>query len=578
MKSNVYILGLNCAYHESSVCIIKNGEIIAFIEEERLNRVKHAKRSLVDNADELPLASITYCLEKAKITYADINQIAYNLDAENRLEHAVNVDSNHKIHPNSWGTESGEKLFYQKNLNVISKLSDLFGKNVTDIFNVVKHHVAHAAGAFYSSGFDSSAILIIDGIAEHYSTWLGMGDGTKIKSYYEIDYPNSLGFVWEKVSEFLGFSEYDAEKVMGLASYGNYKNELSGMTKLIDTSENGNFRVNNDMLLLRTGDFSQLEILFGVPKRNKGEELTLKHQDIAAALQHITEEIVLHLAHKLKELSSSSNLCLAGGTALNVVSNAKLVESNLFKNIYIQPEANDAGGAIGAAFYVYANILKLGRPKAVNHAYLGPDFSNEYILSVLQKHPELEFSFQKNITKETAKLLTAGNLIGWFQGEMEAGPRALGHRSLIADPRRSDVMDLINKKVKLREYFRPLAPSVLEEYVFDWFNILKPIPSPAYYMLLAVNVKNDKKSLIPAVVHVDGTSRIHVVNKKFSPEYWKLINEFYKLTKVPLILNTSLNIQEPIVCSPEDAINTFLRSDIDYLVLESYLCQKKKQL
>ncbi len=573
MKTN-YILGVNCTYHESSACILKDGNLIAYSEEERINRIKHAKPSLIDNADELPVGSIEYCLEKAGINYKDINYITCNFDPKDRLEHAVGMDSGHKIHENSWGTEEGEKMFFEVNLNIIKKLSDLFERDISGIFNSVKHHYAHAAGAYYSSGFNSSAILVIDGIAEHNSTWLGIGKGTDIKNYYEIDYPNSIGFLWEKMSEFLGFSEYDAEKVMGLASYGNYENELNSMKELVYITEEGQFKVNNDILLFRTGDFSGLEKNFCVSSRKKGEELTSKHQDIAAAMQHMTEQIIISLAKKLKELSGEENLCLAGGTAFNVVSNTKLIQENIFKNVYIQPEANDAGGSIGSAFYFYANVLKLGKPKSVDHAYLGPKYSNEYILSVLNKNPELNFEFIEDIGKKTAKLLTEGNLIGWFQGEMEAGPRALGHRSLIGDPRRTDIMDLINKKVKLREYFRPVAPSVLKEYVFDWFNLPNPIPNPAYYMLMAIKAKEEKKSLIPAVVHVDGTSRIQVVDNSVSPEYWNLINEFYQLTGVPMILNTSLNIQEPIVRSPEDAIKTFLKSNIDYLVLENYLCKK----
>ena len=581
-RKDTYILGLNCAYHESSACIIKNGKLIAFIEEERLNRKKHAKPANPDNADDIPVSSIKYCLESAKISFDDISAIAYNFEPTDRLRQQVNVDgghtiNRHAIHPGGWGTKEGEQAFYESNKRVPGKLSELFGRDIMSIFYNVRHHVAHAAGAYYSSGFPSAAILIIDGIAESKSTWVGLGEGKYIKELYEIDYPNSVGFVWEKMSEYLGFSEYDAEKVMGLAAYGDFNHQLSNMKKVIDITSQGNFRVDNEITLFRTGDFSRLEALFGVAQRKKDELINQEHKDIAAALQHITEEIVLSLAKEAKEITKENRLCLAGGTALNVVSNSKLSTSGLFREIYIQPAANDAGGALGAAFYVYTEILGYGRPTPVKDAYYGPQFSNSQILSILKTHDlTLEYRYVKNITKEAAKLIANEKLIAWFQGKMESGPRALGHRSLIADPRHKEAMDWINSKVKKREYFRPLAPSVMEEYVKNWFETDKNIPDPAKYMLMAFKAKADKKSLIPAVVHVDDTSRLQSVSKKTSPEYWNLINEFRKITGIPLVLNTSLNIQEPIVCSPEDAIKTFLDSKIDYLVLENYLCTKKE--
>jgi carbamoyltransferase len=280
-----YIMGINCAYHESSVCILKDGELVAFIEEERLNRIKHAKPALITNADELPLQSIHYCLNSVGINFSDVDHIAFNFDPKERLDNSVGLDGDHAIHENEWGTPIGEKLFYDKNLNTVAKLSEIFGRDVTDIFHWVKHHVAHGAGTYYSSGFDSAAILIVDGIAEHCSTWVGAAHDTKIEKYYEIDYPNSIGFVWEKMSEFLGFTEYEAEKVMGLASYGNYERELPAMMKLLHADSGGKFVVDNDVLLFRTSDFSQLEKLFGVVKREKEDPLTQKHKDIAGALQ-----------------------------------------------------------------------------------------------------------------------------------------------------------------------------------------------------------------------------------------------------------------------------------------------------
>jgi carbamoyltransferase len=459
---------------------------------------------------------------------------------------------------------------------VVQKLSEFFGRDISQIFHRIKHHIAHAAGTYYSSGFPSAAIMVIDGIGESKSTWIGFGRGKDINQLYEIDYPDSIGFLWEKMSEFLGFSEYDAEKVMGLASYGNAHDALPAMRMVLDTSIAGTFHVNNEIILFRTGDFTKLEQLFGIPRRKKDQPLEQKHKNIAAALQHTTEEVVLNLAKEVKRLTGESRLCMAGGTALNVVANGKLAESELFDDIYIQPASNDAGGALGAAFYVYTNILGYGPPTPITHAYQGPEYSSEQISSVLFKYSDaLEYRYVDNPAIEIAHILADGKLVAWFQGKMEAGPRALGHRSLLADPRHRDAMDWINSKVKKREYFRPLAPSVLEEYAQQWFETGNKIPDPAKYMLLAFKVKTEKKHLIPAVVHVDDTSRIQSVSKKTSPEYWELINEFRKLTEIPMVLNTSLNVQEPIVCTPQDAINTFLDSKIDCLVLEHYICIKK---
>ena len=573
-KQDIYILGLNYVYHESSACLVKNGELVAFIEEERLNRVRHAKPARIDNAGELPLRSIDYCLKEAGITHAQVDYVAQNLLPQDRLEKMQGKDSGHATLPQEWGTLEGEKLFYENNVRSIAELSRRWGRDLTEHFYHVKHHLAHAAGAFYSSDFPSAAILGIDGIAESNSTWVGVGKDTKLENYYEIDYPNSLGFLWEKMSEFLGFSEYDAEKVMGLASYGDYKAELAQMVQLVDSSPKTTFMINNDILLFRTGDFSALEKLFGIKRRQKDETLTKQHQNIAAAMQYVTQEIFVNLAREVKRLSGGERLCMAGGTTLNVVANGCVAQENLFDEIYIQPAANDAGGSLGAAFYLWADILKKGRPAPVPTAYLGPEFSNEQIERVLKNEPRINYQKVTDLTGQAAGFLAEGKLVAWFQGRMEAGPRALGHRSLLADPRRTDMFDLINLKVKKREYFRPLAPSVLAEQADEWFEVPERLPDPTKYMLMTFSVKPEQRDKIPAVVHVDGTSRIHAVHRDASPRYWELISEFNKLTGIPMVLNTSLNIQEPIVCTPEDAIKTFLRSKIDYLCIGDYICQR----
>jgi len=576
MINDQYILGLNCAYHESSVCIIKNGRIISFMQEERLNRIKHAKPANIDNSDVLPLKSINYCLKAANISIKDISHIGYNL---NPAKHKQKNDAH--VHPykpthGDFGTKEGEEIFYKKNLNVEKKMRK-FGFHGK--FYYLNHHDCHAAGAYFSSGYKSAAILVIDGIAEFESTTWYRGSGTSLKKIDSIDFPNSLGFLWEKFSKYLGFSEYDASKVMGLTSYGDPAIYRKKFQELVKIKQDGTFTVDDSIIQFRNEDYSKLEKLFGLKRNKKNirhvDKTNQKYADLGATLQEATEKILLNLIKDIQKKTGLKSLCMAGGVALNCVANAKLIYSNIFEKIYIQPPADDAGGAIGAAFFVSTQILKQKRPKAVKHAYLGPKYSEKEIFSALKKS-DIKCKKVRYIEKETAKLLASGKLVAWFQDRMEVGPRALGHRSILSDPRNKNALDLINEKVKLREPFRPLCPSFLEEQVKKWIDVgkSKDIPDPAYYMLIAFNAKPGKKKLIPAVVHVDNTSRIQVVNKKTSPKYWKLINEFFKLTKVPVVMNTSFNIQEPIVCSPEDAIKTFKRSKIDYLVMGNYLCEK----
>jgi len=594
MKKEKYILGINSVYHESSACILRNGELVAFIEEERLNRRKHAKSALISNADKLPIKSIKYCIEKAGITFDGIDFIGFSIAPKERLIKNWGIENPTFVGEKGWGTKQGEELFYKKTLNVINKLSKLSGRSVRKKFFFIPHHLCHAYSAYFHSGYDSAAIVVIDGIAEFASTWIGYGSGKNIKKLYEVDYPNSLGFFWEKMSEYLGFTEYEAAKVMGLSSYGqsldtSYSEaagSLSGfgkgngkllkMQKIVRKEPDGKFLIDNTILRFRTKDFAALEKFFGVKKRNKGDFISQEHEDIAAAMQLVTEDILVHIAREAKKRTSSENLCLSGGVALNCVSNAKLIEKNIFENIYIEPTCNDAGTAIGAAFYIWCNKLKGARPGPIPHAFLGPNYQDPEILAALEKS-NLEYKKVNEIEATVAKLLSQGKIIAFFQGAMEAGPRALGHRSILADPRNHNIREILNTKVKFRENFRPYCPSVLEKHAKNWFNV-KKLASPTKYMLAAVEAKVDKKDKIPAVVHVDGTSRIQAVNKKDFPQFWKLINEFYKITGVPLVLNTSFNIQEPIVCSPQDAVNTFKKGKIDYLVMNTFLVKRPGEI
>jgi carbamoyltransferase len=566
------ILGINSTYHESSACLLRDGRIVAFAEEERFNRTKHAKPARVDNPDVLPTSAIQFCLNQANIGFADVHYIGHSFHPETRWRKCVGVDQQERLPNHSWGTITGEALFYQKNVNIPNKLSEFAKQNISDRFYFLPHHLCHAASTFLVSPFNHSAILIIDGIAEFASTWLGYGEDNTIHELWDVDYPNSLGFLWEKMSEFLGFTEYDACKVMGLASYGDANKVMDKMNQIIWMTNDGKFKVDNHIMKFRKSDFSALEALFQIPKRSNETHIFAIHENIAAALQEATEKVFIHLASRLQKNANSKNICLAGGVALNCVANGKILPHTSFENIFIQPAANDAGTSIGAACYIWNQMLKKQRCEPLKHSYLGPEYSDETIQKILEGHQLLYQkieSFESNI----AQMISEGCIVAWFDGRMEAGPRALGCRSILGDPRSPIIRDVLNNKVKYREIFRPFCPSVLIDDARDWFEI-EQLDEPAHYMLIAYKVRKEKISLIPAVTHIDQTARIQLVTKETNPRFYKLISEFKRQTQIPILLNTSFNIQEPIVCTPEDAINTFKRSQIDCLVLGNFLVRK----
>jgi len=563
-NSAKYILGINSAYHESSACLIKNGRVVMAIEEERLNRIKHAKPAQIDNPHILPFKSIQLCLDTAGITFKDIDQIGYSFNPERRL---ANRDDSQSYTDGDWGSQSGEELFYQNLKKVTKLLSEFAGEDVSKKFKWLNHHLCHAASTYFVSPYEDAAVLIIDGIGEFESTTMYHGKGNKLQELHSINYPNSLGFLWEKMAEFLGFSEYDACKIMGLASYGHYSYYYNTFKQFIKTGP-GDFSIDNDILQFRLNDFTGLEGLFG-PRRTAGKELEERHTDIAAALQKITEEIVLELAVDLHRRTKSKNLCLAGGVTLNCVCNGVLQEHSPYENIYIQPAAHDAGTAIGAAYMLWNQVLNNPKTYVMDNPYVGPEYSNDEIKTVLDNN-NLKHSYHENIEEVAAQLIAKGYVIGWFQGKAEIGPRALGNRSLLADPRHPYMKDIINIQVKKREVFRPFAPSVLSEKADEWFRIPNR-QSPSNFMLAAYDVLKNKQELIPAVTHVDGTSRVQTVEKTFNSRYHKLIGEFEKLTNIPIVLNTSLNKMEPVACSPEDAVNTMKKAQLYYLVVGNFL-------
>ncbi len=560
------ILGINSTYHEPSACIIKDGKIVVAVEEERFNRIRHGKPANLLNPHQIPEKSIEFCLKAANIEAKDIDYIGYSFVPETRFEKNVGIDK--EFVEGSAGSHSGEETFYYLNKAVPEKLSRLFGYDVTPKFKWITHHLCHASSAFFVSPFQEAAILSVDGIGEYASIWMGKGKDNKIEKLKAIYYPNSLGFLWTKMSRFLGFGEYGQWKVMGLAAYGNPDTYYESLLDFVAFDEKGNFTVDGDILQHRVDKFNKFEELFGYHREAK-DEILERHKDIAAALQKITNEAMLCLSRYLHKVTGSKNLTIAGGVGLNCVTNNYLSENSPFEEIYIQPAANDAGTAIGACYYLWNQVLENKERYLQENVYLGPEYSNSVIESVLSSQ-NIEYAKQKNIQKTVAELLSTGEVVAWFQGRMEFGPRALGNRSILADPRRVDMAHYLNEKIKHREFFRPFAASVLEERTDDWFDIKNSSFSDKF-MLFSRKVKNDKIGAIPAVTHFDNTCRIQTVSQSGNSQYHQLISEFEKLTDVPMLLNTSFNDSEPIICNPQDAINTCIKSDIRWLAIDNFL-------
>lgn len=576
MPKTISILGINSVYHESSACLIQDGKLIAAVEEERFNRIKHAKVARVDNADKLPEKSIAYCLEMGGLSHiSEVDYIGYSFNPKYRFQKNTQDQNSYFIPVSDYGTLEGEQKLYEANLNVekIIHAQDYQGK-----FLYLNHHDCHAASAFYVSGYKDSAVMVIDGIGEFESCSFYKGDDIKLQKIRHFTYPNSLGLLWEKLSAFLGFSSYDAARAMGLSSYGNRSFYKQAFDKILQLDSDGGFVVDDNLVQLRNNKFENLETIFGLKKRdtpiNELNQETQKYADLILELQIATEEIFIRLARTFQQETNSSFLCMAGGVSLNCVANAYLSYEQIYDNFYVQPAANDAGTSIGAAYLIWHQILKRPRQAITKKPYLGPEYSDKQIKIVLdtyQNRHKLNYKYQENIAAKTAKLIAEGNIVGWFQGRMEIGPRALGNRSLLADVRNAGIRDVMNIKVKHREIFRPFCPSVLAEKATDWFELPEPIPEIADYMLGAFRVRKEKAHLIPAVVHFDDTSRLQRVRSDINPLFHELLTQTEALTGIPLLLNTSFNDQEPIVCTPSDAVHTFLKTQIDYLAIGNYL-------
>tara|TARA_Y100000590_G_scaffold462143_1_gene625504 strand:+ start:1601 stop:3439 length:1839 start_codon:yes stop_codon:yes gene_type:complete len=597
----MYILGISAWYHDSAACLIKNGDILAAAQEERFTRIKHDK--------SFPSGAIKYCINEANILPDNIDQVVFYekpfLKFERLLEtYLAFAPNGFKSFSMSMPLWIKEKLF-QKYM-IITELSDLFDQKVNwqDKLLFSEHHLSHAASAFYPSPFESAAILTMDGVGEWTTTSLALGNKEKLKVLKEIHFPHSLGLLYSAFTYYTGFKVNSGEyKVMGLAPYGKPKYVDTIKEHLIDIKEDGSFRLNLKYFDYCTGltmTNSSFNRLFGGPPRSPESDLRQKDMDLAASIQAIAEEVVIRLARDIKEKTKEENLCLAGGVALNCVANGALSKLNLFKNIWIQPAAGDAGGSLGAALAIHFLMNKKKRKipdslDSMKGSYLGPSFSNDVIRGTLSKVGAVFNEFNEDeIIDLTARKLSEGKAIGWMQGRMEFGPRALGNRSIIADPRSSVMQKQLNLKVKYRESFRPFAPSILREHSNEWFE--QDIDSP--YMLLVSNVAekkcntqtegktplrgveriNEVRSEIPAVTHIDFSARLQTVHKETNPIYWRLISKFYELTGCPLVVNTSFNVRgEPIVCSPEEAFKCFMGTELDCLVIGNLMLDKENQ-
>jgi carbamoyltransferase len=550
----VNVLGINSVYHESAAALLVDGELVAAVEEERFNRIKHAKEAAWDNPHQLPERAIRFCLKHSGLTARDIGHVAYSFDPKLRR----------KRYRAEWWDPRVEETFRLRLGQVQSAVEEFLGRSLMQRFHFVPHHLAHAASAYFPSGFDRAAILTLDGIGESEGSSLAKGIGTRIQSVETFEYPHSIGFMWEEFSAYLGFSNYDASKVMGLAAYGNPEAFRQTFQSII-RAETENYGVAQDFLGVQPDKYARMETMFG-PPRGMDDEILPRHADIAAALQAATDAAVMALVRRAKRKVPFDNLCMAGGVALNCVTNEVITRSGEFANVFIPSAPHDAGTAIGAAFAVHCAKQKRPPQRGYSTPYLGPSFKRGDILAAV-KSAGLTARRSKSPARDAADMIADGKIVAWFQGRMEFGPRALGNRSLLADPRRPEMRDILNQKVKHREDFRPFAPSVLAEQADQWFEVGAHSASHAF-MLFAPEVKPAQRNRIPAVVHKDGTARVQLVSRKSNPRFHELISAFFAKTGVPLVVNTSFNDSEPIVCTPTDAIVTFRKSGIDALFMD----------
>jgi len=557
------ILGLSCYYHDAAACLVKDGVVVAAVQEERLNRVK--------NSSDFPIKSINYCVQAGGISFNEIDYVAFY--EKPFLKFSRVIFDHIKSFPFSYlNFLQNIPLWLQDRLVVPLVLKREFGYTGKTIF--VKHHLAHASSSFLVSPFDEAAIITVDGVGEYATTSYGYGKDNAINILKEIHYPDSLGLLYSALTAFLGFKVNSGEgTTMALAGFGKPV-YLDKFYEIIKVNDDGSFRMNVKYFGFIKGRamFSRKFVeLFG-PPRKPGTEYDQKYKDIAASLQLFVEETLIKIANHAHQETGSKNLCLAGGVFLNCVANQKIFDNTPFEQVFIQPGAGDAGTCIGAAMNLYNCILNNPRKYVMEHAYLGPEFSNEQIRRiVLNKNLKFTEYSDDELIQKTALLIHENKTIGWLQGRLEFGPRALGNRSILANATNPEMSNILNTRIKHREWFRPFAPIVPEEYANEYFNLTNMSP----FMLLAPKVKEHAESLLPAITHIDDTARVQTVSMKHNPILHKLLLEYKKISGIPVIVNTSFNLQgEPIVCSPEEAINDFLKSEMDYLVMGNYVVGK----
>ena len=585
----MYILGINAYHGDSSAALIKDGKLIAAIEEERIRRVKHWAG--------FPSESIKFCLDYAGIGIKDVDYIAISRNPFARFHKKI-IRVILRVPKFS---------FLKSRLDNLEKIQGL-KENLAEIFNIdeddikakvfnVEHHRAHLASSFFFSPFKEAAVVSIDGFGDFVSTMSGIGNGNNIKIDGLVEFPHSLGIFYTALTQFLGFWKYgDEYKVMGLSAFGKPV-YLDQMRQIVKLKNNGFFELDTSYFL-HDKEGVEMTWLNGEPKigklfsgkliellgepRKEAEEMSQKFKDIAASIQAMYEEAFFHILNELHKKTKMENIALAGGCLQNSLANGKIYENTPFKNAFIPPAAHDAGGAMGSAMYVWNQILKKDRGFTMVSSFWGPEYDNSEIIEALE-HKNIKTSEQgrlkveklevNELVKKTARFLADSKVIGWFQGRTEWGPRALGNRSILANPCNPDMKNILNLKIKKRESFRPFAPAILEEEVLNYFEQNQPVP----FMEKVYKIKESKRKLIPSVTHVDGTGRLQTVSRENNHLYYELIKEFGRLTGVPILINTSFNENEPIVNKPEEAIDCFLRTDMDVLVLGNYVVTRTQE-
>lgn len=581
------ILGLNAFHGDSAAALLRDGKIIAAAEEERFVRIKHWAG--------FPERAVRYCLAEGGVSLADVDVIAVNRNP-----------SAHRLRKVLFSLRRRPSYaFVRDRLRSAARIVDIRrdfeaafrgeGERCRGRVQQVHHHEAHLASAFYLSGFEEAAVCSIDGFGDFVSTMTAAGTGTGIEILDRVHFPHSLGLFYLAFTQYLGFPKYgDEYKVMGLSAYGS-PSFLEEMREVVQLRDDGTFRLDLDFFVHHAGGVSmtweggepemgpvfspKMEEVFGLA-RKKEDPVEDRHKDIAASMQARYEECFFHLLEHLHRKTGSRRLALAGGCAMNSLANGKIFERSPFREVFIQPAAGDAGGALGAALCVHHDDGSNGRLPRMEDAYLGPEYGERDLRARIAGTPEISaaagryrvvaFDDKEDLCRETAERIARGQVVGWFQGRMEWGPRALGNRSIVVDPRRPDMKEILNAKVKRRESFRPFAPSILREAVADYFETDADVP----FMQQAFKIRPEKRTVIPAVTHVDGTGRLQTVTESQNPLYYGLIREFGRLTGVPVVLNTSFNENEPIVNRPEEALDCFLRTRMDVLVLGSTMIER----